>query len=76
MKQKKGEPGYLDHQLKVEIIKTLISFALVLAILALGIIQTWNQTESVDSGGDSGGTSGLQTSGRCHYQISLSFHSV
>ena len=40
MKQKKGEPGYLDHQLKVEIIKTLISFALVLAILALGIIQT------------------------------------
>ncbi|MCI8292820.1 MAG: hypothetical protein HFH53_04715 [Hespellia sp.] len=40
MKQKKGTPGYLDHQLKIEILKAIVSFALVLAILFLGIMQT------------------------------------
>lgn len=40
MKYTKGTPGYLNHQLKVEIIKTLAMFGIVTAILLLGISQT------------------------------------
>ena len=40
MKHTKGNPGYLDHQLKIEILKTVISFGLVAAVLILGIVQT------------------------------------
>ena len=40
MKYTKGNPGYLNHQLKKEIAKTLLMFAIVIAILLLGISQT------------------------------------
>lgn len=39
-KVEKGNPGYLDYQKKVEIIRTIIYFALVAAILLLGYSQT------------------------------------
>lgn len=40
MKYKKGDSGYLNHQLIIEIFKTLIMFAITIAILLLGISQT------------------------------------
>jgi len=39
-KIQKGKPGYLNYKKKVEIIRTIVYFAIVLAILALGIWQT------------------------------------
>ena len=40
MKHTKGDPGYLNHQLKIEILKTFVMFGIVVAILLLGISQT------------------------------------
>lgn len=39
-KIKKGTPGYLDYKKKVEIIRTIIYFAIVAVIFILGYIQT------------------------------------
>lgn len=39
-KIQKGKPGYLNYKKKVEIIRTIVYFAIVLAVLALGIWQT------------------------------------
>lgn len=39
-KCEKGTPGYLDYKKKAEIIRTIIYFAIVLAILLLGYSQT------------------------------------
>lgn len=39
-KIQKGKPGYLNYKKKVEIIRTIVYFAIVLAIFALGIWQT------------------------------------
>ena len=39
-KIQKGNPGYLNYKKKVEIIRTIVYFAIVFAILALGIWQT------------------------------------
>lgn len=39
-KEKKGTPGYLDYKKKVEIIRTVIYFALVAAVFILGYTQT------------------------------------
>lgn len=36
----KGNPGYLDYKKKIEIIRTVIYFAIVAAIFILGYIQT------------------------------------
>lgn len=40
MRVAKGRPGYLVYKRKVELVKTIIAFALVLAVLFLGISQT------------------------------------
>ena len=39
-KIQKGKPGYLNYKRKVEILRTVIYFAIVLAIFALGYWQT------------------------------------
>ena len=39
-KIKKGSPGYLDYKKKMEILRTLIYFAIVAAIILLGYSQT------------------------------------
>lgn len=39
-KVEKGVPGYLDAQKKIEMMKAAAAFALVLAVLILGIIET------------------------------------
>lgn len=39
-KIQKGKPGYLNYKRKVEILRTVIYFVIVLAIFALGYWQT------------------------------------
>lgn len=39
-KVKKGNPGYLDYQKKVEIVRTILYFAIVAALFGLGYSQT------------------------------------
>ena len=40
MRYKKGDSGYLNHQLIIEIIKTIVMFSITIGILMLGIFQT------------------------------------
>ena len=39
-KTEKGMPGYLNYKRKIEIIRTLAYFGIVIAILLLGYFQT------------------------------------
>ena len=39
-KAEKGTPGYLDYKRKIEIIRTIIYFGIVVAVFLLGYFQT------------------------------------
>ena len=39
-KVQKGDPGYLDHKKRIEIIRTIIYFGIVAAVFLLGYSQT------------------------------------
>ena len=46
-KIQKGKPGYLNYKRKVEILRTVIYFVIVLAIFALGYWQTQDRKSVV-----------------------------
>ena len=40
IKYEKGTPGYLREKLKIEILRTVVYFAIVIAVFLLGYSQT------------------------------------
>ena len=47
-KTEKGMPGYLNYKRKIEIIRTLAYFGIVIAILLLGYFQTGTKLNLLD----------------------------
>lgn len=64
-KVEKGVPGYLDYKKKVEIIRTVIYFAIVAAIFFLGYFQTHTRLNLLTVVGSARLPPGIQGSGRC-----------
>ena len=64
IKCEKGTPGYLREKLKIEILRTVVYFAIVIAVFLLGYSQT---QEPADGGRRGGMPSRLQGVGGGHY---------
>lgn len=73
-KIQKGKPGYLNYKRKVEILRTVIYFVIVLAIFALGYWQTHTEAESSDSCCYPWMSSGIKGTCRCDRALSISIN--
>ena len=72
-KIQKGKPGYLNYKRKVEILRTVIYFVIVLAIFALGYWQTHTRLNLLTVVGDVR-SSGIKGTCRCDRTLSISIN--
>ena len=72
-KTEKGMPGYLNYKRKIEIIRTLAYFGIVIAILLPRIFSDRNKIKSSYSSSYCRMSSGIESACRSYYTLSLSF---
>ena len=71
-KKEKGQPGYIKWRKEKYLIGTIAEFAVVIALVVLGYVQTKTKAESAHGSCSRRVSSGIKDAGRIYYHCTTS----